>query len=50
MIYVAYVVPARTGCPVRYELTATYPAAAHAEAQRIGEKFGKYTYCIRSES
>lgn len=46
----AYITPERDQITRRYELTATDPASAHAEAQRIGEKFGKYTYCIRSES
>lgn len=40
----------RDGIPRRFELTATDPASAHAEARRIGAAFGSYIYCIRSES
>lgn len=44
----AYITPARTGIPRRYELTATDPASAHAEARRIGAAFGSFTYLVRA--
>ncbi len=43
----AYITPARTNVPIRFDLTATDRDSAHAEAQRIGEKFGSYTYIVR---
>ena len=46
----AYITPERDQITRRFDLASTDRDSAHAEAQRIGEKFGKYTYCIRSES
>ena len=44
----AYITPARTDVPIRFDLTATDPAAAHAEARRIGAAFGSFTYLVRA--
>ena len=45
---IAYITPARTGIPLRYDLTATDATAAHAEARRIGAAFGSFTYLVRA--
>ena len=42
----AYITP-RDGIARRFDLAATEPAAAHAEARRIGAAFGSFTYLVR---
>ncbi len=44
----AYITPERDQIIRRYELTATDPASAHAEARRIGAAFGSFTYLVRA--